>query len=723
MNPTNPNKVAMSTDFLDAYAKIPKNKQKKVTDFIVKFRANPALPGINMEPILLSKDKNMYSVRIDQEYRGVVLKPEGENVYLLLWVDKHDDAYAWASRKRCEVNAFTGSLQIFNVEEPSALPEPPVDVVRSEGGSSSEKAYSGIFSSISPEQLLRMGVPEEHVDWARGLSNIAELEAGRDRLPKESYEALQFIGSGMPIDEVIRELFEDETIGLVDDGSFEKALEKPGTRQLFMVLDTENEKELQDMLNAPLEKWRVFLHRSQRKLVERDFNGPARVLGGAGTGKTVVAMHRARWLAKTSFANAMDKILVTTFTVNLAEDIRSNLRDICDAETMRRIEVVNIDKWAKDFLHSQGYEIEPCYGDRLQELWERAIALSAADLPFDVDFFLEEWERVIAGNDIHSLDEYVRIPRANRGARLSRAERKLVWKVVEAYRTILNEEKCRDIQSLLMDARVVLRNKPNLRPYRSVIVDEAQDMGPQVFRLLRDLMGEERQNDIFVVGDAHQRIYARRATLGSCGINIRGRSRILRINYRTTEETRNWASRILKNEEFDDLDGGVEDGKGYLSLFKGVKPETRHFSSQEEEVAFIHETLTRLIENGTEKRDICLVARTKKILKEYKKALETERWETYEIKASEPEDRSRDCVRFATMHRVKGLEFVVVFIVSACAGIIPLEYLYQNEKDAVRKRELERSERSLFYVAATRPKTRLYVTSFGSPSPFLKEMA
>jgi len=227
MNPTNPNKVALSTDFLDAYGRIPKSKQKKVTDFIVKFRANPALPGINMEPILQSKDKNMYSVRIDQEYRGVVLKPEGENVYLLLWVDKHDDAYAWASRKRCEVNAFTGSVQIFNVEE---SPEPPGDVVRSEGGSPSEKACSGLFSSISQEQLLRMGVPEESVDWARGLSNIAELEAGRDRLPKESYEALQFIGAGMPIDEVIRELFEDETIERADEGSFEKALDKPGTR-------------------------------------------------------------------------------------------------------------------------------------------------------------------------------------------------------------------------------------------------------------------------------------------------------------------------------------------------------------------------------------------------------------------------------------------------------------------------------------------------------------
>jgi len=719
MNGTPSFKVAMSIDFLTAYDRIPKNVRKRVTDFINKFRANPELPGINLEPIQQAMDRNMYSVRIDQDYRGVVHRPAGENVYLLLWVDKHDDAYGWATRKRCAVNAFTGSLQIYNVEETSLPVEPPEKAGPPESGFRPEEISAALFSSISREQLLRMGVPDESVDWVRGLSNIEELEADHDRLPQESFEALQFIAAGMSIDEVIRELFEDEGIGPADDTSFGRALGNPGTLQQFMILDAENEKELQDMLNAPLEKWRVFLHRSQRKLVERNFNGPVRVLGGAGTGKTVVAMHRARWLAKTAFPDAMDRILVTTFTVNLAEDIRNNLRDICDAETMRRIEVVHIDKWVKDFLNSRGYDFDVLYGKELEECWERAIALSRTDLPFDVNFYLEEWERVIAGNDVHTLDDYVRVSRASRGARLSRADRKRVWQVAEAYQKVLNEERSRDIQSMLMAARVVLRKNPDLRPYRAVIVDEAQDMSPQVFRLLRDLIGEEQRNDIFVVGDAHQRIYARRASLGSCGINIRGRSRILKINYRTTEETRNWAFRILKNEEIDDLDGGVEDGKGYLSLFKGVKPEIRHFLSQEEEIDYLHRTLTELIENGIDIRDICLVARTSRILKDYKTGLQRKGWDTYEIKATEAEKRDRDCVRVATMHRVKGLEFEVMFIVSACAGVIPQEYLYRNEQDAVRKRELELAERSLFYVAATRPKTRLYVTSFGAPSPFL----
>ncbi len=709
-------RCAISTDFFTAFADIPKNEQKKVSEFITKFQNNPSSSGINYEKIHNSADDNMKSVRIDRDYRGIVYKPDKGNVYLLLWVDSHDRAYEWAERKKCAVNKKTGTVQVYEAGE---------EEKRDHGEVKHLDERRGIFSDISKNNLLRLGIPGELVNTVWELKDELEFEKKKNLFPPESYEALQFIKAGLSVGEVINELFSEEDPEGIEENDFEQALNNPGSKQQFIVVDSENEKELREILGAPLDKWRVFLHRSQRKIVERDYSGPVRILGGAGTGKTVVAMHRAKRLAEKVFNRPSDRILFTTFTVNLAADIKNNLRKICDSDVLKRIEVVNIDRWVNEYLMAMGYTYDLKYGKAIDDCWERACAFAQEDTSYDVAFFKDEWEQVIAPKDIKTLEEYLRCSRRGRGTPAGRKERKRIWQVIEEFKHEMNNEGIRDIHSMIMDARVVLRNKGAPKDYRTVVVDEAQDISPQGFKLLREMMGEEKRNDLFITGDAHQRIYNQRVNLKQCGINIRGRSRILRVNYRTTEETRNWAFSVLKGERFDDLNGGVDSGKGYKSLFKGPEPDIETFATQDEEVDYIAnyvKDLTKPDEKGKLKaasRNICICVRTNKLLKAYKTLLRQRGLETYKISTSESENRTVEYLRIATMHRVKGLEFDYVIIAAVNQGTVPLTFIYKDEEDPVKRNQLEKSERSLLYVAATRAKKALLITSGGRASEFL----
>lgn len=699
--------VAISDNFFNAFSRIPRNIQKKTSDFINKFRSNPTSSGINYESIINTRDRNMKSVRIDQDYRGIVHKPDSGNVYILLWVDHHDEAYEWARRKKCDINSETGSLQVYTVDE-------------AQGEEEVKETFEGIFYRISDRHLLKMGVPKELVTKVKAIQSETELEGEKESLPSEAYEALTLLSAGLTPEEIIEELFTEEE---VDETDYHTALSREGSKQYFIKLDDKTEDELKEMLSAPLEKWRVFLHRSQRKLVEKPYNGPARVLGGAGTGKTVVAMHRAKYLAKNISSDSGEKILFTTFTVNLAEDIKDNLRKITAPDVMKRIEVVNLDRWIVDFLRSQNYDYQIIYTDELKKMWSKAVIQSATDLPYDEDFYKEEWEKVVLPQNVSTKVEYIKATRVGRGIRLSRKDKMSVWSVFEEYMEIMNDKGYRDVGSAMKDTRAILKRNPGLLPYKSIVVDEGQDFGSQAYMLIREMVSEG-PNDIFIVGDSHQRIYKNNASLSKCGINIRGRSSILKINYRTTEETRRWAFSLLKGVEYDDLDGGIEDGKGYRSLFTGPKPEVEGFDSVEREAEYIHSKIRELTApsnpNKTERKDICIVARTKKLTEQYREIFSKSGEELYVVKQRAADDRSQDNIRIATMHRVKGLEFDHVFMVGINEGTVPLDYVVRNEKDKTVIREFEKSEKSLLYVAATRAKKALFVTSHGKMSRYVK---
>lgn len=690
-------KVAIASDFLTAFAKLPRKAQGKVTEFMTKFRNNPKAPGINYE-VLKGIDRKICSVRIDDTYRGIVVRQEETGVYLLLWVDHHDEAYAWAERKRCEVNPQTGAIQVFDVQ----VVEETV-----------AKKTKMLFAEVSDSDLIKLSLPEVQIPFVRTLVTKDDFVNAEKVFPHDAYENLTWIVEGFPVAEVL-EMISSEVPSTTPTDDLSKALESLESQKSFVVV--EGEEELRKIMAEPLEKWRVFLHPTQRRIVHKKYSGPARVLGGAGTGKTVVAMHRAKFLAER--LDAQDRILFTTFTANLASDIRENLRKICSVEEMRKIEVINFDALVSQYLREQGFSASVKYGEEIHSLWEQAISESGEDLEFDVEFFEEEWNRIAIAQEALSLEKYVKAPRVGRGTRLDRKKRMAVWNVFECYMNLMREKHVRDANMAMYECSLLL-NKKNVRAkYAHIVVDEGQDFSDNAFRLIRAFAGEERTNDIFIVGDAHQRIYKNKPMLSKCGVNIRGRSSLLKINYRTTEEIRKYAFALLNGISFDDLDDSFDIGDKCRSLTHGEAPTIKNFKDVGEETKFIVDEIESLVKNGASLNNICIVARTQKLVDVYNTAMKDAGLKTYAVKRDKPDDRSIDGVRVATMHRVKGLEFRYVFVAAVNAGVMPLKSAIKGP-DEVSRQEALTSEKCLLYVAMTRAQKAAYVTSFGKMSEFL----
>jgi len=697
---TNNVKVAISSDFLTSFARLPRHVQGKVTEFVNKFRNNPTSPGINYEKISNGVDKKIYSVRIDDTYRGIVVRQEETGVYLLLWVDHHDEAYQWASRKRCEVNPNTGAIQVYDVQ---TVVETAVSV-----------SATSIFSLANDIQLLQLGVPEAQLAYVRSFTSKDDFYLAKDSFPQDAYEYLSWLAEGFSVEEVLELVAEENPPSDISE-DLSAALDMPITLKSFVVVDGEDE--LRRIMAEPLEKWRVFLHPTQRKLVQKDFSGPARVLGGAGTGKTVVAMHRAKYLA--SKCDDKQRILLTTFTANLAADIRENLKKICTVNELRKIDVIHLDSWVNQFMREFGFSAQIGYDDAIAPLWDKAMILANNDLSFDRAFYEEEWNRVVISQEALTLEGYVKASRNGRGTRLDRRKRMQVWKVFEAYQNLMKANQVRDINTAMYESTKLLQVSNQLPRYAHVIVDEGQDFSDNAYRLIRALAGEVHTNDIFVVGDSHQRIYRNQPTLSKCGINVRGRSSILKINYRTTEEIRKHAFALLRGISFDDLDENIDVGAKCQSLTHGEKPIIKNFDNANNEFDYLVDEINKLKSNGIALTEICVVARTKKLVDDYISLFTSAGIRSYAIKRNKVDDRSLDGLRVATMHRVKGLEFKYVFIVAANHRIIPLPAAI-NKTDSVSEAESMTSEKCLLYVAMTRAQKGVYITSYGKPSEFLQ---
>jgi superfamily I DNA/RNA helicase/mRNA-degrading endonuclease RelE of RelBE toxin-antitoxin system len=698
-------RVAIFDDFFEAFGGLPKAQQKKVREFLRKFRANPTDSSINYEKIHSFVDQNLRTVRIGDNYRAIVLRPESGNVYGLLWVDHHDEAMAWAARKRCTINPEIGAIQIYDLVEAEA------PVARPAPAPATHQAPP-LFAALSDTDLVGVGVPEELLALVRALRAHAELEAAVGRLPPMAYEGLVYLASGESLADVRDALGLAGPAPAVAPDDFAAALQVGASKKHFVVVD--NDEALQAMLDAPLEKWRIFLHPSQRQLVERVWAGPVRVLGGAGTGKTVVAMHRAAWLAREVHTGDRDRILFTTFTANLAQDIGQNLDKLLDGAARKRVEVVHIDQWVSRFLKANDYDYGITYPDKpdAERAWKKALASGPTD--YLEAFYREEWERVVQPQACMTMDDYVKASRAGRGVRLSRGQRKDIWPVFDAYRNALDAKKLKEAPDAMRDAAALLRLRKAAVPYKSVIVDEAQDIPTVGFELIRAMV-PEGPNDLFIVGDGHQRIYGRQVSLGKAGVKVVGRSRRLRVNYRTTEQIRRFAVAQLEGVSIDDLDDGYDSVKGYLSLMKGPPPAIAGFDSFEREAAAIAE----FARAGHLERT-CVVARTNAWVEKYEDALRGLGVPTRTITRETRDDPSEPGLRLATMHRVKGLEFDRVVVAGATDKVLPLASAIARASDEAAREDATQQERALFYVALTRARQEVLITSHGTPSAWLR---
>lgn len=726
--------VAMSIDFLSRAARLPAAIHAKVLKWAMAFQNDPTSPGINYETIH-ARDPNLRSVRIDDDWRGIVHKPPKGNVYTLLYVDRHDDAYAWAKSRKVAINRVTGAMQLVLLEQAPSSAEPRVAgsdehnhpvhdqhprEVGFAGPSDAGRAIAGCvepwapFTDLADEQLLALGVPEDWLGRVRAVDSEVALDALQPSLPIEAYEGLFLVGSGDSVDSVLaaRETRVDRQIDIDD---FEAALKTPESQSRFVLVS--DDAALSSMLNAPLAQWRVFLHPTQTKLAQGHRSGPVRVLGGAGTGKTVLAMHRAKWLAE-HVLRPGEKVLFTTFTRNLARDIEDNLRSLCAPATMERIEVRNLDAWVLGALRARRYPHRIVY-DRESDpaaraAWAAAMAVRDTTLELPDDFYEQELEGVVLVQGVTTRDEYRAARRAGRGVVLSRAKRDVIWPVFEEYRRQMATRQLKDVDDAYREVASVLeREAAEARSreadwpgvYRSIVIDETQDFGPQALTLLRAMV-PRRPDDLFFVGDGHQRIYPRnRAAMSRCGIDIRGRSRKLYLNYRTTAEIRNQAVALLEGVEVDDLDDSHDELRRYKSLSHGPKPKVHTVAGLESAIDQAVEAITfwqttdRTDEQGTAYiPTVAVLARSSKVRDEIGRRCSAAGLEVIVIDKEQVAHARPGLVHLATLHRAKGLEFDRVVVVA------PAESLGATDETA--------QERCLLYVALTRARREAWLVLF-----------
>jgi hypothetical protein len=663
----------------------------------ILFQSNPKSTSINYENIHAAADANMKSVRIDGDWRGIVFKPDQGDVYVLLHVNKHDEAYRWAERRKLIINPVTGAMQMIQVEEAVALAEPlAVTKTKAPDAPATPTADQSqpFAQGVADHDLMALGVPPDLLERIKFVRTEAELDALQTALPVEAYEALFLLAAGDTAAQILNDR-ETRVDRQIDTTNFEAALQTPESQSRFVVVDDEA---MVAIMNAPLAQWRVFLHPSQYKLASGDRSGPVRVLGGAGTGKTVVAMHRAKWLADNRTPDKQ-KVLFTTFTKNLAQDIADNLKTLCTKATLEKIEVRNLDAWVHGFMRSRKLEHRIVYGRKAEgaaQAWQAAMTVKDSSLDLPDSFYEEELEQVVLAHGVTTKDEYRAVRRTGRGVVLSRAKRDAVWPVFEEYRGQLASRKLKEVDdayrdvATLLDAEISTGKVP--ATFSAIVIDETQDLGPQALRLLRAMIASN-PNDLFFVGDGHQRIYTRnKAAMSKCGIDIRGRSKKLYLNYRTTDEIRRQAVAVLEGCEIDDLDDGHDETKRYKSLSHGPVPQVLEVQSNEaafaQALAITKAWQAQDGENLT--TTTCVITESKNNRDDLAKHFQSSGLQTAVIDETQNAGHLQGMTYFATMHRAKGLEFDRVIVLA------PKSYMGDPlETD---------SKRKLIYVALTRAK-------------------
>lgn len=706
-------KLVFDKEFLALMPKLDKKIQQRVTELPGKFGEHTHA-GLHLEKLQVAADSRIRTVRIDKGWRGV-LADLGEEVYALLRVLPHDEAYRWAERHRMGVNPVTGIVEITDISTATAL------VAAHQTGEEDAAGQANgdrLFAHIPDKAFRQLGVSDNLIPVVKGLPDEDALLSLTTVMPKAQGDALLLLHEGLSPDEAWAQLAADYAIteDKIDTEDFAAALERPGSRESFVV--TTSNEEIRELLTGDFAAWKTFLHASQRQMAEKPvFNGSAKVTGGAGTGKTVVAMHRARYLAQALIegADATGRILFATYTRSLAENLEQNLKELCSREQFKRIHVQTVDAFARQTVRSTGQKVDYVLDGQLTDLADTAAALEGLfDDGLDGAFLLAEWSQVVLARDVQSLMAYANTPRPGRGKPLARSARKKVWAAITRLASMLKDEK-RVTYPQMADLAAQANAQQGTKAFSHVIVDEAQDLHPAQWRLLRSAVAKG-PNDMFIVGDGHQRIYDHRVSLSSIGIETRGRSKRLKINYRTSHEIMRWSLNMLKGLPIDDLDGEQDSLAGYHSEFHGPQPEVRTFDDASKEAQAVAGAIEDWVsKDGLAYENIAVVARTRKALKPYEAALNARGIQTQGMKSGKGNG-----VYVDTMHAAKGLEFTRLAVVAVDADLMPLKALIDRLEPGSEPYEAAMlRERCLLYVACTRARDQLMVTSSGRMSPFV----
>jgi superfamily I DNA/RNA helicase/mRNA-degrading endonuclease RelE of RelBE toxin-antitoxin system len=715
--------VLMHDLFENSYNDLDGSVRSRVLTFMVKLQQDPDATGLDFKRPKGAANKHVRTARVNDNYRAVLVNAGADDDNSTLWlvaVKKHDDAYKFAETLTLQVNEKTGAAELY---DPVALGD-ALDNARTESASSAG-ADPRMPASVSQADLERFGVASDVAAELKQVTTEDALQRLIEALPASQSNAVLDLAFGKDPQDVWNDLVIDEP-GPIDVDDLETALKRPLSRLSFTAVDGDNEEELQAVLEGDFAKWRVWLHPLQRKLATHEgWNGPFRVTGGAGTGKTVTAIHRARFLAKqldSTGADAKVKVLFTTFTRNLPRTIEGQLIQLAGPSITDRVHIINIDSLARAVL--AGTDSGRVYVNstkiasdgQIEQLWRTAV--QGCKNSWDANFLNEEWSEVVLGNAIADEAAYLRVARSGRSQRLSRPQRSDVWLAIEKFQLLMRAQGLGTFTEWASRAATALAADPTLRDqfgYRHAVVDEGQDFHPAHWKLLRALI-PSGTDDLFIVGDAHQRIYGKPAPLSRFGIETRGRARRLTVNYRTSREILRWCLGIA-DADADDLDASSDTLAGARSVFGGPEPESLGFKSKSEEDKGIVAKIEQWIADGYSRSDIAVFVYERNDVREISESLHAAGIDAEVVNESTKEEKLGDVVRVMTMHRAKGLEYRAVAMGRLGSKSFPPYYVQQKHGD-----EREQEEKKLLrvlYVAGSRARERLALFWAGELSALL----
>ena len=682
--------------FTDSLSRLTGDEQKAVKTTAFDLQLNPATPGFSFHKLDKAKDRNFWSVRVSGDIRLIVHKTQGS--LLLCYVDHHDKAYDWAERRRLETHPKTGAAQLVEIREtvqeivipkyvetPKPFPVP---------------AKKPLFAKIPDEDLLSYGVPAEWINDVRQVTDETLLVL-TDHLPSEAAEALLELATG---------------------GKPRIPQAVPAAASPFDHLDAQrrfrvmsNVEELERALEFPWDKWTIFLHPEQRQWVERDYAGPARVSGSAGTGKTIVALHRAAFLAR---AHPDARVLLATFSDTLAHALHTKLRRLVGNEPRlaERIDVHSLNALGVRLYKSLLGSVKLASRGDVRELLREA-SKAVSGHKFNLHFLLTEWEQVVDAWQLTSWEAYRDVARLGRKTRLPETQRVILWSMFERVRSGLKDRGMLT-QAAVFTALASALSKSKNPPFEFAVVDEAQDLSISHLRFFAAL-GAGRPNALFFAGDLGQRIFQQPFSWKALGVDIRGRSRTLRVNYRTSHQIRMQADRLL-GPEVSDADGNVDDRRDTISVFNGPPPLIQVLKSEKEEIKTVSAWLSEHLKTGVSPHEFGVFVRSEAELPRARAVLE-KAGIPFKV-LDEHVETTSGYASISTMHLAKGLEFRAVAVMACDDEILPLQERIETVGDDADLQEVYDTERHLFYVACTRARDFLLVTSVEPASEFLDDL-
>ena len=687
----------LADTFTDSITRLTGDEQKAVNSTAFDLQVNPASPGLSFHKLDKAKDKNFWSVRVSADLRLIVHKTQGS--LMLCYVDHHDKAYDWAERRRLETHPKTGAAQLVEIRETVKEIIVPV-YVQQELPAPVQKAKPVLFADRTDEELLGYGVPPEWLSDVR-QANEDSLLALADRLPSEAAEALLELAiGGKP--RVVQPIT-----------PLASPFDHPDAQRRFRVMN--NVEELERALDFPWEKWTVFLHPEQRQWVERDYTGPARISGSAGTGKTIVALHRAVHLART---HPEARVLLTTFSDTLANALHTKLKRLVGSEPRlaERIDVHSLNAIGLRLYKSHCGPVSLASREVVRELLVNASKVVGGH-KFSVHFLLTEWEQVVDAWQLETWESYRDVARLGRKTRLPETQRAILWSIFERVRAGLKDRKVTTFAGLFTALAATLTKGRHV-PFDFAVVDEAQDISVSHLRFFAAL-GTDRPNALFFAGDLGQRIFQPPFSWKSLGVDIRGRSRALRINYRTSHQIRQQADRLL-GPEVTDVDGNSEVRNDTISVFNGPPPAIRILKSVSEETKSIGAWIAEQSKAGVLPHEFGVFVRSAGQMDRAQAAVKASGL-LFKVLDEHVETTSSH-VSISTMHLAKGLEFRAVVVMACDDEVIPLQERIESVGDDADLQEVYETERHLLYVACTRARDHLLISGVDPVSEFLSDL-